>query len=109
MSRKTDRLAKKAAKKGKTPTVEKVEALNESSDEEIPDAVAIEQVEEEEEEQDSDMEEEVEEEEEEEQENDLDNEEDEDEEEADSQKKAPRALINDEVISIEFTQDLFEI
>lgn len=36
MSRKTDRLAKKATKKVNTPTVEKVEAVEESSDEEVP-------------------------------------------------------------------------
>lgn len=84
MSRKTDRLAKKAAKKDNTPTVEKVEALNESSDEEIPEAVAIN---EEEVEEDSDLEEE---------EDDLEEDEEDDEEVA-LEKKAPRARINDEV------------
>ncbi|GAN05494.1 rRNA processing protein Ebp2 [Mucor ambiguus] len=57
MSRKTDRLAKKANKKNNAPTVEKIEAAEESSDEEIPEAVAIEDHEEEEQE-DSEAEEE---------------------------------------------------
>jgi phage repressor protein C with HTH and peptisase S24 domain len=58
MSRKTERLAKKANKKNTTPTVEKIEAAEESSDEEIPEAVAIEQDEEDNDEEESEIEEE---------------------------------------------------
>lgn len=87
MSRKTDRLAKKASKKVNTPTVEKVEAAEESSEEEIPVLEQdIEEVEEEEEDLD---EQDVEEEE--------DDEEDDEEVAVEKKSRALRPRINDEV------------
>ncbi|CAO3634373.1 unnamed protein product [Mucor fragilis] len=91
MSRKTDRLAKKANKKNTTPTVEKIEAVEESSDEEIPEAVAIEEQEEDEEE-DSEVEEEEA----------ISG--DEDEESAEQQARPIRAKINDEAAMIRITE-----
>lgn len=58
MSRKTERLAKKANKKNNAPTVEKIEDVQESSDEEIPEAVAIQEQDQDEQDEDSQVEEE---------------------------------------------------
>lgn len=84
MSRKTERLAKKANKKNTTPTVEKIEAAEESSDEEIPEAVAIEQNEEDEEESEVEEEEAI-------------SGDEEEEEQVEKQVRAIRPKINDEV------------
>jgi hypothetical protein len=103
MSRKTDRALKRAAKKTTTaPTVEKVDAAEELSEEEdIPEAVAVEEQEEEdvEEEEENDEEEEEEEDQEEDQEE-LDEEELEELQAAKA--KALRPKINDEVIDLIF-------
>lgn len=84
MSRKSDRLARKATKKVNTPTVEKVESAAESDEEEVP----ILEAEEEQIEQDSDVEEE---------ENDDNEEQDSDEEVSVKKSRALRPRINNEV------------
>ncbi|KAL0145849.1 rRNA processing protein Ebp2 [Mucor lusitanicus] len=93
MSRKTDRLAKKANKKSTTPTVEKIEAVEDVSDEEIPEAVAIEEQDQDEEEE-SDVEQEEEE--------DISG--DEDDEPVEQQARPIRAKINDEAAMIRITE-----
>ncbi|KAI8641710.1 eukaryotic rRNA processing protein EBP2-domain-containing protein [Parasitella parasitica] len=107
MSRKLDRLAKKASKKNNTPAAKKADIVNGSSPEEIPEAVAIEEEEDEDEN------------EEEEEENDVDDEdenEDEDNDEEDSlsedeenaqvkkQTRTHRPKINDEAAMIRITE-----
>ncbi|KAK4517415.1 uncharacterized protein ATC70_000750 [Mucor velutinosus] len=93
MSRKTDRLAKKANKKNNAPTVEKIEAAEESSDEEIPEAVAIEEQDQEEEEENSQVEEEEEA---------ISG--DEDDEAVEQEPRPIRAKINDEAAMIRITE-----
>lgn len=85
MSRKSDRLARKATKKVNTPTVEKVESAEESDEEEVP----ILEEEEEQAEQDSNVEDE--------EENDDDEEQDSDEEVSVKKSRALRPRINNEV------------
>ncbi|CAO0789686.1 unnamed protein product [Mucor circinelloides] len=93
MSRKTERLAKKANKKNNAPTVEKIEDVQESSDEEIPEAVAIQEQDQDEQDEDSQVEEE---------------EEavsgDEDDEQVEQQARPIRAKINDEAAMIRITE-----
>ncbi|GAA5816948.1 hypothetical protein MFLAVUS_010483 [Mucor flavus] len=91
MSRKSDRLARKATKKVNTPTVEKVESAAESDEEEVP----ILEAEEEQIEQDSDVEEE---------ENDDNEEQDSDEEVSVKKSRALRPRINNEDAMIRLTE-----
>ncbi|KAL7335551.1 rRNA-processing protein EBP2 [Mucor circinelloides] len=92
MSRKTERLAKKANKKNNAPTVEKIEDVQESSDEEIPEAVAIQEQDQDEQDEDSQVEEEEA----------ISGEEDD--EQVEQQARPIRAKINDEAAMIRITE-----